>query len=247
MENLNEKQKNIIDMYVKKMAKPCYAIEVVEGEPTQLDSSIGGIPYLPIGENLPVNEKGEKMPLFVQLNLEGIDLDDYPNKGILQVFLENQGGYPTEYKVRYYENIETDFQKNVEVIDNEWVSIPLKVKLNKSESFLPPYDCDFDKCFLSIYNEVMGTKFNIYNEVKDYDSIVEELYGLKIPGNFGGYADSTQSQEFDYDQNEVLVKIDSDLNRNICIGDAGILWVLITKENLKSGKITEAWVDWDCC
>jgi uncharacterized protein YwqG len=238
--------RRVIRQYKNVTKKKCYVIVVVDGEPTHLDSSIGGTPYLPIGETIPTDKSGNPMVLFVQLNLEGTSLPNYPNKGILQVFLGIDEDYPTEHAVRYYERITEDYQKDVEQVENWWVRKPIKVDLIKSKCFLPPTDTNFGETLLPVYNSVMGKSYDYYDDIKEYDDILYSLFGYNPYANYGGYADTTQSEDFNYAENEVLIKIDSELSPLISIGDLGMLWVLITKEDLQSGKITKAWVGWDC-
>jgi uncharacterized protein YwqG len=248
MKELNEKQLQVIEQFKKKNKKECYEIKVDENtDISPINSSIGGIPYMSEYEDYPINKKGEKMPLFIQINLDGIMLENYPNKGIFQIFLENEAGYPTEYKVKYYAEVSLNYKKDIEDIKNNWVAKPFSVKLEKSENIMSVYDAEFDNYFIPIYNEIMETNFTKQAEIIDYDDIVEKMYASQLNANFGGYADSTQGENFHYEKNDVLLKIDSNLSKDLYIGDAGIVWALINKEDLKSGQLENAFVDWDCC
>ena len=73
------KIKEILELYKTKTAKECYKFEIQENEePEILDNKIGGIPYLPIGEEYPLDKNGEPMILLVQINLENLELEDFP-------------------------------------------------------------------------------------------------------------------------------------------------------------------------
>ena len=65
-----------------------------------MDNKIGGKPYLPIGEPYPTGKNGEKLPLLFQVNLKNIDLEGYPQEGILEFFMGDD--YPCEYKIKYF-------------------------------------------------------------------------------------------------------------------------------------------------
>lgn len=49
-------------------------------------------------------------------------------------------------------------------------------------------------------------------------------------------------------KDECLFKLDSGMDFNkFMIGDAGILFTLISKEDITNCKFGKALVDWDCC
>ena len=67
----------------------------------------------------------------------------------------------------------------------------------------------------------------------------------------GGYADFTQSDpRYDVKENrdECLFKLDSCGSYDkISIGDSGILFALISQEDIENKNFENAIVDWDCC
>lgn len=66
----------------------------------------------------------------------------------------------------------------------------------------------------------------------------------------GGYADFTQSDPREYgdnDKDECLFKLNSCLNEEIDISDSGIMWALITQNDLTADNFDKAELDWDCC
>jgi len=236
---LTDIQKQILEEYKTATAMPCYVVEVTDGEPTSTDSSIGGSPYLPKGATLPMDKT-----LFAQLNLEGTNLDGLPNKGIFQVFL-GEMDYPQPHEIRYYETVSNDVQ-STELQESDWVSAPLKLKMSQGTSYMGTYP-QGDEILLPIYNKYMNTNLDQMDELPhDYEQIAEEIQNIIPHANFGGHGDTTQAEEFDYDKNTVLLKINNYLHDDICIGDMGILWVQIDKNDLKKGDITKATVGWDC-
>ena len=81
------------------------------------------------------------------------------------------------------------------------------------------------------------------------DKIYDDL-DLSIPrACLGGYADFTQTDPRYAEDNRdtCLFKLDSCLHNSIDLGDSGILTVTISPEDLKSGNVDKAVVDWDCC
>ena len=108
-----------------------------------------------------------------------------------------------------------------------------------------------------VIKEIADVEINNYSEVEDffdkngYD-MYDELYKVNVfAGNLSGYADFTQDDPRPIkgakEKTECLVKIDSNLEHGITIGDSGIIFAFISKEDIKSGNFENAVVDWDCC
>lgn len=244
MTKLSKKHLKIIESYKQATELPCYNLAPVEGKPSETDSKMGGFPYLPNGASVPKDENGKPMVLFIQLNLEGLEpLEgypvDFPTKGILQVFMaENSEEYPTPHKVVFYDSI-GEFQPDDGSADeNEWVTSAFKLKAKKAVSILPVR-------FMTIGDQMLSS---IYKKVDVYhDMIADEINKCVPAATFAGHADTTQSADFDYMENIVLFKINSELDGRICIGDAGILVAGIPFDALEELDFDRAFVDWDCC
>ncbi len=237
-QELNNKIQEVLAKYKKISMRPCFKISVDEGIPKHLDSSIAGVFYLPEGKSIPIDSTGKQMFMFIQLNLEGTDLPNLPNKGILQVFIQDTI-CETEYEVRYYKEVNESYQKDIVPISGEWADYPIKLKLTKSESY-PDYI--EDDILMPLYDEV----FDVFSS-KVYNQIEKEIYNLTLDANYGGYGSSTQGKEFDYEKNEVLLTVSDTISPYaVYIGAGGILWVEIGKEDLANGDFEKAIVDWDC-
>lgn len=249
----------IMELYKEKTKKDCYRIEIEEGViPSIMDDKIGGIPYLPIGEEYPVDRNNNPMILLIQINLENIILDNYPREGILEIFIDKECSWPCDYEIKYYKNI-TDYRNDLSEIDfeNYIYEKPLKIKLTKDVEHMPLSDYRFSNMMAEVIKEIAGVEISNYFEVEDFfekngGNIYDELYKINIfSGNLSGYADFTQEDPRPIknaeDKVECLVKIDSNLTDQIMIGDSGIIFSLISKEDIKSGNFSNAIVDWDCC
>ena len=249
----------IMELYKEKMKKECYRIEIEDDViPGIMDDKIGGIPYLPIGEDYPVDKNNNPMILLIQINLENIELDNYPQEGILEIFIDKECSWPCDYKIRYYKDI-TNYRDDLIEIDSEnyIYDKPLKIRLIKDIEHMPLSDYRFSSVMGEVIKEIAGVEVNNYSEVENffekngYD-MYDELYKINIfPGNLSGYADFTQTDprpiKNEEDKVECLVKIDSNLGHGIMIGDSGIIFSFISKEEIKSGNFSNAIVDWDCC
>lgn len=256
---MNEKLKKVIENYKNKTQKDCYEIIIDNSSNIEiLDDKIGGEAYIPLGEEYPIDKEGNPMILLLQVNLKNIELDGYPRKGILEVFIDKECSWPADYKIKYFEENQeyrTDLPEFPS--DNYIIDKPLKINLKKNIEHMPMSDYRF----LSVIKELIKKETEL--ELNDYDEIIElfesnniDLYKVMyekmsiLNGNIGGYADFTQTDpRIDIRENkeECLFKIDSNIGNGIMIGDSGIIFGLISKEDIEKCNFTEAMVDWDCC
>lgn len=249
----------IMELYKKNTEKECYKIEIEEDAvPSIMDDKIGGLPYIPVGEEYPVDNNGNPMTLLIQINLANIKLENYPQEGILEIFIDKECSWPCDYKVKYFKNI-IEYRKDITEINYEncIYDRPLKIKLIKDVEHMPLSDFRFSKIMAQVIKEVADVELKNYSEIKEYFKengydIYDELYKInKFSGNLGGYADFTQSdirpiKNFE-EKIECLVKIDSNLGHGIKIGDSGIVFAFVSKEDIKFANFENAIVDWDCC
>ena len=92
--------KKIVERYKKETEKECFEIIVCEGsEPSVNDNKLGGIPYFPKGEIYPKSKDGKPMTLLLQVNLKEIELEEFPKEGILEIFVDEDFGWPIEFKM----------------------------------------------------------------------------------------------------------------------------------------------------
>ena len=249
----------IMELYKERTKKECYKIEIEENvKPGIMDDKIGGIPYIPVGEEYPLDKNNKPMTLLIQINLENIKLENYPQEGILEIFIDKECSFPCDYKVKYFKDIAYYRTDLLELnLENYIIERPLKIKLVKDIEHMPINDYRFYDVMSGIIKEITGIKLDNYMEIenffeeKGYD-IYDELYKINIfAGNLGGYADFTQTDprksEVSKEKSECLVKIDSNLGHGVMIGDSGIIFAFISKKDIESGNFAHAIVDWDCC
>ena len=248
---MNKKLKKVLEEYKNRTAKECYEIKVIpDEEPSILDDKLGGTPYFPANETYPVDSEGNPMELILQVDLGNIDLDIFPNKGILSVFTDGLN-YPAQYKIFCFEKglpQKKDLPRPV--IEYPVIGKPLKIKLEKTVAHMPPSDYRSSVLFGTLIRSMGMQPINNIFELQDkeYNDFTSEL---SIPrACIGGYADFTQSDPREYgdnDKDECLFKLDSGLGHDIDIGDSGIMWALITQNDLTAGNFDKAELDWDCC
>lgn len=251
--------KKVMELYKEKTKKECYKIEIEEGvTPGIMDDKIGGIPYLPVGEEYPVDTNNNPMILLIQINLKNIELENYPQEGILEIFVDKELSWPCDYKIKYFKNI-TEYRNDLTEIDsgNYFYEKPLKINLVKDIEHMPFSDYRSLDVLTEVIKEVANIEVDGFFDIKNFFEkngcdIYDEMYKINIfPGNLSGYADFTQSDprpiKNKEDKVECLVKIDSNLRHDITIGDSGILFSFISEEDIKAGNFENAIVDWDCC
>lgn len=255
-----EKLKKAIEILKEKTRKECYKIVIEEGEPGVLDNKLGGVPYLPLDCEYPLDAEGDPMALLLQVDMKDIELEGYPKAGILQVYVDNKGEWPCQYKIKYLrEGLE--YRKDLPKVETDefYVIKPMKIRLEKTVAYMSFNDYRFFDVFCPILNELFGTNLENYGQTSDFfdENGLDDWLDIvldNIPydfGTIGGYPDFTQDDpryDMNRDLEECLFKLDSCLKgENIIIGDSGIMFCFISKKDLESCNFEEAFLDWDCC
>lgn len=261
---LEEKYKKLdlaIEKYKAATEKSCYAVKVLTEKPDITDNKFGGKPYLPLGEKYPTDKDGNPLALLVQINLKDIDLPDWPNEGVLEIFTDAEVDYPCQYAVKYFLTGQ-QYQEDLPDVDTSQYIVPTghKISSEKAVDYMSPNDFRFNELLAKIFSEVYGEKLNNYGDVCDFfegdyewmDRLYDE-HGKAPRFTIGGYQDFTQSDPRDANETlakktETLIKFDSTCeNGTYMIGDSGILFTFISPEDLRNKKFENAVVDWDCC
>lgn len=245
----------ILELFKERTKKECYSFAIEEDMPHILDNKIGGRPYIPLGEEYPLDKNGNPMVLLLQINLENIDLKNYNKEGILEIFVDRELSWPCEYKIKHFKN-NLEYREDITEVENTIVQKPLKITLVKEVEHMPINDYRFVDTLSKIIEEVTGNKTNDVFEIEDFftendTDMYEEFLNMNILfGDFGGYADFTQTDprplEDAPEKTECLFKIDSNLADEIMIGDSGIIFGLISKEDIEKERYENTVVDWDC-
>lgn len=254
---MEEKFSEVIELFKEATEKECYKIDLVDEEPAILDDKLGGKPYLPMGEEYPKDKDGNNLALLLQINLKNIELSGYPQEGILEIFTDPDVDYPCRYAVRYF-NEGPEYQTELSDVDMSHyvVDKARKINLSKTVCYMPMSDYRFTETFLPIVNQIFGTTLKNNRELNNYFGDFAWYGKLREAcGNpaiiLGGYADFTQSDpRYDMKENrdECLFKLDSCGSYDkISLGDSGILFALISQEDIENKEFENAIIDWDCC
>ncbi len=203
---------------------PALRLVPVKGKGGLFDSKLGGTPYFPKKMEYPTGISGDytgkPLRLLVQLNFEQLPhIEDFPEKGILQIFLacENDAVYGFDFRnteeqtiqngfrVIYHRNIITDISQLIsdddvpteEFSDDEY-DFPLhgEFVLKAEEPSLvygTPDDFRFKNALVKNYNELSTEKIKDFYEIDD--DKLDSIYGRnpECAAVMGGYPSFTQN------------------------------------------------------
>lgn len=233
---------------------------------TVYQSKFGGVPYLPDGFEYPFSRLYPDKPLMLlsQINFDEMPkLADFPEKGILQIYIdpEDDRFFGCDDRIRHFEKKELENQSEFRIIYHENVdysvdnsdkipqmypcefpvSEPEKISFEKKKGYIPyTYDDeDFSKAFLDIYNQYSDEKQN------DIESVfcAEKMFSEHICHKIGGYQNDVWDAGWKY-TDVLLLQIVS--RGSIQIGDDGIAHFTMTKDDLRSRNFSNVKYSWEC-
>lgn len=230
--------------------KPCVKITLTDTKPSIFESKIGGTGYIPHDKNFPTDSNGNQLRLLAQIECGKIQLDGFPENGLLQLWIlnddvlgmdkwgtTNQNGF----RVIYYPEVDKSVTK--EEIENKFIK-------NKYDDDI--YFPIYRECGMSF--EKSENRYIDYDEIDD-DEVLDELWDENNGHKVGGYPYFTQSDPRPYIENGdyydfLLFQLDTD-----CIGeedvtmwgDAGVGNFFINSEKLKNKDFSDVLYNWDCC
>ncbi len=259
--------KILLDRYKQMTEKECYEIELVEGNPDVKDNKIGGVPYLPVGEEYPKDAKGNPLALLLQVNLKDVSLENFPSEGILEIFVTPDvvGTYQSsDYTIKIFKDdleYQTEGISTIDLKTSEFiVQKSYSINLKKTKCYMPYNDFRFEKTIKGIADDIVyhllrispNSQYDMDSTFGDIINLISDENGVYIPKIcIGGYADFTQSDPREnpdlLSKTECIFKLDSSYDTNkLFIGDTGILFALISKEELQQQEFNKALVDFDC-
>lgn len=186
----------IVPVFKKMTEKKCYKINIEKNsKPGILDSKINGTPYIPIGEEYPVNKDGKPMSLILQINFKDVNLEEYPQEGILEVFGDVTDLRNSKFQIRYYNDVSLEYQTELpktEISHFYGLVGSTKLKLEEHYTWMPMANRKFDatlKKVVKSYNKKANMTLYVNNE-DDIENIYD-LFNNENPYPFllGGYSD----------------------------------------------------------
>lgn len=213
------------------------------------ESKFLGKPYLPLNFLYPKDERGYPMILLAQINFAEIPrLADYPEKGILQLFVSGDNWYDMEdYKVLYHADL-TDAQSDFsflkpDLYEESPIDCEHRLTFTKATEWGGSEDFRFEYLF-------DGQPYWDFEDglSKEQQDIAEPLFsgtGHKI----GGYACFTQDDPR-YgvaERKDDVLLLQIDIDDEIMFGDSGVAHLLINRQALIDKDFSSAYFHWDCC
>ena len=247
-------------------AKPSVAIELTRQDKglTLWQSKVGGDPYLPKGADYPRHPDGHALTLLAQINFAEVPkLPDFPEKGILQFFIDGtEVSYginwdnqreQTGFRVVYY----ADVSENIDDLVTDLS--PYAVKYYE---YGLPFVGQYAMAFILREQLLLSDDVGMDNQLAEllddsqfraaYDGIYMDtslLEGHRI----SGYPFFTQGDpRYDDEVLEdyiLLFQLDSDSeeDKEIMWGDTGVANFFIHPDDLKNLDFSKVFYHWDCC
>lgn len=244
-----------------------------ERVPGVADSKIGGKPYWPDDKNYPVDSKGNKMLMVMQINCAQAGLKaPLPEQGMLQWFISRdeelmygcQGNYDdqgTGFRIIYHEAIDENAASPADVPTHDQVGerrSPVKrevaIDAVAEETVMGVSDGRFNRLFQEI-TEVEPSEKRWYEELVNNDCLyLERNLGMKRPCHqMLGYPVYTQDDaRRDIETHDTLLfQLDSqfstvDRKELVMWGDMGSGFIFINRDDLGARDFSRTYYCWDC-
>lgn len=249
---------------VRESTVPFCKIALTTDECTVFDSKVGGLPYLPYGESLPVGGSGKPLPLLAQINCEELPaLDDFPQKGMLQFFMSD-GDFDREdyrnptvqrhWRVVYYPEIDRSAVavQEMSMAENGVTEGEYRMTFVPAAEGLTVEDFRFEREFLRRWGEffpdeqpksMYGLR-NVPNTVFYNDG---NEYGQHKIGGYPYFAQDDPRRDDTYDT--LLFQLDADTHGDVYVmySDSGVINFFINHEALKNLDFSDVLWNADCC
>lgn len=227
--------------------KPCMKITLTDTKPSVFESKAGGLGYIPHGMSFPTDSTGTQLRLLAQIDCTQIQLDGFPEKGLLQFWVlcdevygidfdnpTNQNGFRVIYHPEVdttvtEEEIRSKFVENKEEgyeyspVSGEW-----GMTFEKSEDHYVDYDAIEDDEGWEEWENLSGHKVGGYPYFTQFDPRTEE-----------------QKEKYDF----LLFQLDTEFKdgvEKVCWGDLGVGNLFISSEKLRQLDFTDVLYNWDC-
>ena len=226
-------------------------------------SKFGGLPYWTRGEEYPKAQDGVNLYLLAQINFSEVpNLADYPNRGLLQIFIKADDTYgcsfdseQKDWRIVWREVFspslamsEADLRAmGVNCAGEEKSEMPLQkeyaLSFEKTQTYSHPHLDDFDGV-LKNAAQVLG--FSVYDK-SPYELFDEDSFSAFFDDNskhqIGGYPDFTQN---DVRREGDILLFQMDSEGEIGWGDMGIANFFINPEDLINRDFSNVLYNWDC-
>ena len=277
MENVSERALHIAEEITRRTTCEHYRLVLnEERQPSVTGSKIGGVPYWPADKEFPMDEKGNKMLMVMQINCAEAGLSSpLPQQGMLQWFISLEpelmygceGNYADEgkgFKIVYHERID-EGASPLDVPTHDSVEerlTPVKrevaIDVMASETIMGVNNGLFNLMFFDIVKEITGVEHTnmMWYEYLDNDDCLyfEKNLGMPRPHHqmlgYPVFSQEDARQDIAHDD-MLLFQLDSqfssvDRKEMVMWGDMGSGFVFINHEDLALRDFSRTYYCWDC-
>lgn len=210
------------------------------------ESKLGGCPYLKNIEEYPVDQDGKSMLFLAQINLSDTkELDELPQKGLLQFFVVNDDmfGLESPIVVKYIESYE---ENEAQLIKENPYENSEAYKQNLPFSNNGKMYFETRQMPMSSSLELFETLFKNELSEEEYEKLSDDCYSCD--SRVGGYPYFVQHDYLGFnDEDFLLLQLDIDNECGIMFGDSGNCNFSISKDALKNKDFSKVVYDWQCC
>ena len=230
---------------------------VPDEELSPLVSKLGGVPYLPISSDIPLDSEGNPMVFLGQLNFGGIEGSglDIPSKGLLQFWVSASVGYfgmcfekgEDGFAAVFHPAPDISLQRRDAasvIVDGTPDALPFEGEIGCS---FAPSTCTWNGVDDGVTEPDGFPEDAVFDFIEDKGGEWENPPFHRV----GGYAYFTQSDPRggleDKDEWVLLWQVDTDDDVNLMWGDCGVANAFIKKSDLAECRFDRLLWNWDCC
>lgn len=210
------------------------------------ESKLGGCPYLERLEDYPIGAYDRPMMFLAQINLEEMPpLKDFPEKGILQFYIEDMEPYGLDEacKVIYIE----EYSKDEERLFKE---NPYREHYEEYEPFTDDGKMHFEQREMPLTSSAERFDEMFLDEAseEEADALQDVCYASDC--RIGGYPYFVQHAPAYFEDGScdvLLLQLDIEDVCGIMFGDSGNCTFLISREDLLKRNFSNVEYDWQCC
>jgi uncharacterized protein YwqG len=245
---------------IERTRVPYISIKATPNEPqTVQESSFGYYPCLPKGFPYPTDSNGNFMYPLAQINCNNLPaFGNYPRNGYLQFYIATDDVYglnfdnqqeQSSFRVLYFTNDEVkDYETNFSFLegvmnrDDLPVHKPHILEFALKEEYFGLLDARYEDQRLFDLEEVAHKYPSIAKELEDYVWDNYESNGHKM----GGYAYFTQTDPRHNENEDYILLLQIDSDKDIMWGDVGVANFFIHPDDLATKDFSMVMYNWDC-
>ncbi|MBP3717223.1 MAG: DUF1963 domain-containing protein [Paludibacteraceae bacterium] len=269
-----ETAEKALDLLNRETLAPFLRLKLQSRKVSLCGSKVGGLPYVPSKEAIPLYSDGVPLRLLAQIDCKELSyLPDFPQTGLLQFWISqssNDGNGLFEEggsHVVWYETVDESVseemvrawfnelpQPDSDDVDNFPVQGEFAISFSPDKEPMNMLDARFEPLFVQKFNSLSsGGELEHYNDLPD---VVRDWISDKSASGdghkIGGYPAFCQEdpREDISSMSVLLLQIDSDDvfdEGEIVWGDSGVCNFFCSLDELRRRDFSNVLYNWDCC